>query len=271
MKSITFNPLRTLAIPNTHYIKPELMFRHREDIAAADWILFPDYWQVNSLVYGLKKQIFPSVASYHLGHNKIEMTRAFQLLFPDYFPYTEILANTPTNTTMILETFPFPFIAKEIKNSMGKGVFIINNEQDLINYANANDVLYVQEYLPIDRDIRLTLVGEKVIGAYWRIGREDSHLNNVSQGGQIAFDPVPRDIIDLVETVAQTLNINHAGFDVAIYNGHPYFFEFNTLFGNVGLQKMNLSIEEHIYQYLVAHHTPTKPPFLPDFNKKKTS
>jgi ribosomal protein S6--L-glutamate ligase len=33
-------------------------------------VLFPEYWQINPLVYALKKRIFPSVPTYHLGHDK---------------------------------------------------------------------------------------------------------------------------------------------------------------------------------------------------------
>lgn len=273
MKFVTFNPLRTIAIPNTTYIKPELMSRHKDEILAADWVLFPEYWQVNTLVYGLKKRIFPSISSYHLGHNKIEMTRSLQGICPEHVPYTEILASTPINIEMILERFSFPFIAKETRNSMGRGVFLIENERQLRDYAAKNDVLYVQEQLSIDRDIRVTLVGKKVIGAYWRIAKEGNYLNNVSQGGTISYDPVPREIIDLVEDVAAALGINHAGFDVAIENGWPYFFEFNVLFGNVGIQQMGISIEKHILDYLEGQEPESTPPFTPisPFRFHKTS
>lgn len=44
MQFVTFNPLRTIGIPNTLYIKPELMFKNKEDILRADWVLFPEYW-----------------------------------------------------------------------------------------------------------------------------------------------------------------------------------------------------------------------------------
>ncbi|MFS8541302.1 MAG: hypothetical protein LOD89_04345, partial [Tissierellales bacterium] len=78
MRFVTFNPFRTLGIPNVTYIKPENMFKEVERIKEADFILFPEYWQVNALVYGLKKNIFPSISTYHLGHNKVETTRVLQ-------------------------------------------------------------------------------------------------------------------------------------------------------------------------------------------------
>ena len=53
---ITFDPFRTLGIPNVTYIKPENMFKEIDKVKGANYILFPEYWQVNSLVYGLKKE-----------------------------------------------------------------------------------------------------------------------------------------------------------------------------------------------------------------------
>ncbi|HEX7064474.1 MAG TPA: hypothetical protein VF199_05340 [Bacillales bacterium] len=263
MKSVTFNPYRTIGMPNIRYIKPEQMLRHKSEIREADWLLFPEYWQVNTLVYGLKKTVFPSAATFHLGHDKIEMTRVLEAICPENVPYTRILANTPLNIEIILEEFAFPFIAKEVRNSMGRGVFLIESKDQLREYTDKNEVLYVQELLPIDRDLRIAFVGDKVMGAYWRIGMENHHLNNVSAGGEISFAPVPRVAIDLVERTARKLGINHAGFDVAVVGSKLYFLEFNVLFGNVAFQQMNVSVEQHIYEYLLSQYKSFTPPTVP--------
>lgn len=255
--------MRTIGIPQCAYIKPELMFRHKEDITEAKWVLFPEYWQVNALVYALNARIFPSIQSFHLGHDKIEMTRVLQMLCPENVPYTQILANTESNIEVILEEFSFPFIAKEVRNSMGRGVHLIESKQQFYDYVNSNDVLYAQEYLPIDRDLRIAYVGDEVIGSYWRIGQDNHYLNNVSQGGTISFDNIPFEAVQLVERVARALNINHAGFDVAVVNDRLYFFEFNILFGNVAFQQANISIEQKIWEYLLKHDSTRTPPFKP--------
>jgi ribosomal protein S6--L-glutamate ligase len=235
------------------------MYRNKDAILQADWVLFPEYWQVNALVYGFKSNIFPSVNSFHLGHDKVEMTRALWSVCPNHVPYTQILASTESNVNHILEDFYFPFIAKEVRNSMGRGVFLIENKEQLIDYAQRNQVLYVQEYLPIDRDLRIAYVGDEVIGAYWRIGEENSHLNNVSQGGQISFDHIPPQAIELVKNTAKQLGINHAGFDVVVVDGQFYFLEFNILFGNTGFQQLHVSIEQKIWEYLLKEHSPHRP------------
>jgi ribosomal protein S6--L-glutamate ligase len=263
MRLITFDALRCLDIAGARYIKPELMFRHKDEIKSADWVLFPEYWQVNSLVYGLRKRIFPSVGSYHLGHDKIEMTRAFWSLCPEQVPQTLILPATPAAVEQVLDSFAFPFIAKEVRNSMGSGVHLIGSGAEFAAYWRANPVLYVQEYLPIRRDLRVVYIGEQVIAAYWRHGAEGEFRNNVARGGEIDFENIPAAALELVQRVAQALNIDHAGFDVAEVDGHYYLLEFNTLFGTEGLRRRNISVGGCILEYLERNTPqPTRPPSL---------
>src|SRR5690554_4965635 len=123
MKCVSFDALRTLHLPDVHYIKPEYLFHERERIEAEDWVLFPEYWQVNALVFGLKKRIFPSLSSYLIGHDKVEMTRAFQLVASGHTPWTVIEANEPQNAERVWDQMPLPFVAKIPKSSMGQKVF----------------------------------------------------------------------------------------------------------------------------------------------------
>ncbi|MDP5273275.1 ATP-grasp domain-containing protein [Chengkuizengella axinellae] len=250
MKLVTFNPLRTIGIPNISYIKPMNMYKEIEKIKCADMLLFPEYWQVNSLVYGLKKKIFPSIESYHLGHNKVEMTRVLKTICPEQIPYTEIVSNTEENKKMVMETFPLPFVAKEIKNSMGQGVFLIHNEKDFQDYTEKVDVLYIQEYIPNDRDLRICVIGNEVVAAYWRVEETGGFHHNVAQGGKVSYDNIPVETLDLVLDVSQKLGIDHAGFDVIFNNGKPYILEFNILFGNQGIQKQKVSLEQKIVDYI---------------------
>ncbi len=247
---VSFDPLRSLYIPGVTPIKPEHWLSRLDIVQAADWILFPEYWQVNALVYGLKKKIFPSISSFHLGHDKVEMTRVFQAVCPENTPFTQILAQTETAIETILDGFCFPFVAKEVRNSMGQGVFLIETRKDFLEYAKNNTVLYVQEYLPINRDLRLVLVGNKVVAGYWRIAAPGRFHNNVSCGGSVSFENIPEGAIRLVESFAGATGINHAGFDVAEVHGHFYFLEFNTRFGTRALIDRGIQLNPYILSYL---------------------
>lgn len=259
MRLITFNALRSIDISGVHYIKPDHYFHELTVIREADIVLYPEYWQVNSLVYALRKSIFPSVSSYHLGHDKIEQTRAFLSLVPNHVPLTEVLPSNDSSVQSVLERFDFPFVAKTVRSSMGEGVFLIESRQDFINYATQHEILYVQEYLPIQRDLRVVWVGKQVVTAYWREQTNGFH-NNLARGGIIQFDAVPPAALELVTSVAIALGIDHAGFDVAVVAGHCYLLEFNVLFGLDGLQQQGIRLGNYVMRHLgIDDNKPTNP------------
>lgn len=250
MRLLSFDPFRTLGMPGVTYVKPERYLDHLPEIQAADWLLFPEYWQVNGLVYAHKKRIFPSLASYHLGHDKIEMTRAMQGRWDAHLPRTLIGPSTPFERDHILDELGLPLVAKAVRSSEGRGVRLIADEAAWRDHCQQHDVLYAQEYLPMDRDLRLVVIGRRVVAGYWRLQGADGFLNNLAAGGALAFDPVPAAALRLVRDIARTLGIDHAGFDVAWVGGHPYVLEFNRLFGNAGLREQGVSPAALIHAHL---------------------
>jgi len=259
MRIITFDALRCLDIPGVHYIKPEQYLNHLPEIAQAEWVLFPEYWQVNALYYGLGARLFPSIASYHIGHDKIEQTRAFQLACPNNIPDTQILENSPENTERLWDDLVTPFVAKDPRSSEGRGVFLVEERRQWRDYCAQSPVLYVQELLPIDRDLRLVLVGKKVVAGYWRLQSPDGFHNNVAQGGTLDFSPLPASAVQLVEQVAHRLDLDHGGFDVAMVGNHPYIIEYNRLCGNQGLVEQGIRIGAMINDHLLtAGHSATR-------------
>jgi len=252
MHLISFNLFRSLNIPGITYIKPEHWLRHRHEITTADWVLFPEYWQVNSLIYGYKKRIFPSPAAYHLGHDKVQMTRVFEALYPEHVPHTRITAADTDHLWALPEEFGYPFVAKEIRNSMGQGVFLIDSPAAWRMYAQANNVWYAQEYLPINRDLRVVIIGEQVAVAYWRDIPEGAFHANVARGGRVNFADVPSEALSFALQVARSLGIDHAGFDLVMVGNHLYLLEFNLYFGNQGLATQGVNSADLIYGYLSA-------------------
>ncbi|WDP93246.1 MAG: ATP-grasp domain-containing protein [Desulfobacter sp.] len=228
------------------------MFDCLHEIKQAEVVLFPEYWQVNSLVYALKKKIFPSIAAYHLGHDKVEMTRSFQALCPEHVLKTGIHRLENTGFDELADRFGMPFVCKEIHSSSGLGVFLIKSREDFNYYAKTNPTIYVQEYIPLERDLRIVVIGDRVVSAYWRVGGMDSFHNNISRGGKICRESVPKDIVDKVLTIAQGLGINYAGFDVALTDWGMFLLEFNLYFGTQGIPMNSFEIGQIIQHYLAS-------------------
>lgn len=253
MRLVSFDPFRSLRIPGVIVLKPERWLAHRDVLRAADCVLFPEYWQLDALQYALGCRLFPSPAALRLGHDKIAMTRALEAAFPVWTPMTLIRANTPAARDEILERFAFPFVMKVPRESMGRGVRLVKDRREFNAWCNfSQPVLYAQEYLPIERDLRVVWVGDAVVAAYWRRG-VDGFLNNVAQGGSVDFDGIPEAALDAVAAIARGLGIDHAGFDIAMVQGHPFVLEFNIRFGNQALTERGIRVEDHIHAWLLQH------------------
>ena len=262
MRLVSFNLFRTLSLDssgrfNLTHIKPEDFARHpghyRQQLEMADWVLFPEYWQLNSLLYAAGSRIFPGEATYRIGHDKVEMTRVCELLTPANLPKTHITRNTPEEAERLWQMLDTPFVAKLPKASQGVGVWLIENRSDWQRYLQIADRIYVQEYLPIEKDLRIVWVGDEIIAAYWRHQSDRSFHTNVSRGGYVSYEDIPQQALDYVTSLARALGINHAGFDIAMLGGHPYLLEFNRLFGNQGIPGGGKTIAAAIERYLLKH------------------
>lgn len=265
MRLVCFDPLRSLGMPEVTLIKPEHMFGRRADLLAADWVLYPRLWQVNALVHGLKRRIFPSLSSYHLGEDKVEMTRAFWTIAPEHVPRTLILPATEGAVQQVLDEIGLPVVVKEPKAAEGRGVRLVERASELRALAAQPlvDTLYAQELLPIDRDLRVVWIGDRVVAAYWRVAALGAFHNNVARGASVSYDEIPLAAVRLVEKVAFELGVDHAGFDVAMVDGHPFLMEFNTLFGTAGVEALGVKIAPVVYEYLQRRSRPPEHPTLP--------
>ena len=263
IRCVSFDIFRSLGIPDTLHVKPESVFQRMPDLKTVDWILFPPYNLVNLMAYALRKQIFPSISTYHLGFDKIQLTRALMARFPEQAPQTLICSPDTTGREQILDQMVFPFVMKAPRNSQGRGVSLIRNKRDFMDFADRQEILYAQEYLDIRRDLRVVRVSNKTVLAYWRAGAEGQFLNNVAAGGTIDYSGIPDKAIDLVAEISRELDINYAGFDVAEVDGRFYVLEYNLFFGTQALNEKKIALAPVIYQYLLEQSQnrikPTEP------------
>ena len=96
----------------------------------------------------------------------------------------------------IIDDFAFPFVAKIPRGSaMGRGVYLIQQNNELSDYLKITNTAYIQEFLPSDRDIRVVIIGEKIVHAYWRIAPENDFRCNIAVGGRVCLDSIPADAL----------------------------------------------------------------------------
>jgi ribosomal protein S6--L-glutamate ligase len=190
------------------------------------------------------KDIFPRNYYAFLG-NKIAQTNFFQLLGIPH-PKTRIYYGR-NRIDRIEADFRYPFMAKvPVGSSQGLGVFLVHSREDLNGYLERQNPAYIQQYLPIDRDLRTVVIGGNVVHAYWRIHCESDFRNNVSRGGSISFEDVPVTAIDFAAEVVSRCRFDEVGLDICLYEGKYWVLEANMVYGLEGFKKKGMDIHEII-------------------------
>ncbi len=181
------------------------------------------------------KSTFPSYHTYKCVQDKIRQTALLQLAGLPH-PRTRVFYGK-RQQARIGRYFNFPCIGKEPRGSaMGRGVFLIGDAADLERYTHDRHVAYIQEYIPIDRDIRVVVIGGRAAHAYWRIAAQGEFRTNLARGGRISLDPVPETAVALALKAAHTCGWDDVGMDICSHNGQFTILEGNMKYGKQGFR-----------------------------------
>lgn len=205
-----------------------------ELIRKADKIYYPTLFYAD-LFDAMGKKTFPSYHTYKCVQDKIKQTALFNLLDIPH-PKTRVFYGMRRKKA-ILAHFGYPFIAKVARGSaMGRGVFLIDDENKLDAYLQLTTPAYIQEYMPIDRDIRIVVIGRQAVHAYWRVAKSGEFRTNVAQGGIVRLDDIPGKAMDLALYTAHSCRWDDVGIDICEYNHDFYVLEANMKYGKEGFR-----------------------------------
>lgn len=207
-------------------------------IQAADKIYHPTLFY-SDLMDTMGIPTFPGHHTYKTVQNKIKQTALFQMLGIPH-PRTRVYYG-PRQQQRIRTDFPYPFIAKIPRGSArGRGVYLIRNDQDLERYLSRKHPAYIQAYHRVDRDLRVVIVGGRIVLAYWRVAAEGEFRTNLSAGGRIRFDPVSEQIRTLARTTARLCRWDDVGIDIIAANDRLYVLEGNMKYGTEGFRRAGI-------------------------------
>ena len=196
------------------------------------------------------KRIFPSLESHLYESDKIKQTTLLNLLGIAH-PRTRVFYGRQSKD--ILKYFSFPFVAKTPRgSSQGLGVYLIKDQDDLSRYLAANHPAYIQEYLPLKRDIRVVVIGREPVITYWRVPAPGQWLTNVARGGRVDFQDVPREAVNLAVEAARLANFDDVGVDVAMGEDGPVILEFNFKYGRKGARLIGMDLSKEIADRILS-------------------
>jgi len=167
-----------------------------------------------------------------LSRNKIAIPNTMMVRFPiDQF--------------LVANNIGFPCVVKVVTGSYGEGVYLCEKEKDfkklmeLIDNLGGKKSILVQEYMGErpGEDLRVLVIGGKVIGAMKRTAPEGDFRANISSGGTGCPYPVTEEIETMALSTAGCLGLeiagidllfDKAGFRVCEANSNPGFKGFET-------------------------------------------
>lgn len=125
----------------------------------------------------------------------------------------------------------FPFVIKESFGSFGQQVYLIKNRTELMKKVKELEgkPFLFQEYIAESkgRDIRLQVVGKKVVASMYRYSENDFRANITNGGHMKAYEPTEEEI-ELAVRATEAVGADFAGVDLLFGKEGPLVCEVNS-------------------------------------------
>jgi gamma-F420-2:alpha-L-glutamate ligase len=170
-----------------------------------------------------------------------------------------MLVRFPVDVSMVKNEIGFPAVVKVISGSHGNGVYLCERMADFeklmefINSLQSKKTLIVQEYCGErpGEDLRILVVGGKVIGAMKRIAPVGDFRANISAGGSGEPYTMTYEIEQIALETSRVLGLDVAGIDLLFDTRGFRVCEANSNPGFSGFEKYcGLDVAGAIVDYL---------------------
>jgi len=163
-------------------------------------------------------RFIPSLDTQFANKSKENVTRfAWKYNLP--IPKTYIYYNRGKGDTFLKNT-KYPKIIKRSYGPSNYGGYFVHKVD---SYKEARALfdekkyhpMYIQDFIPMEADIRVMLIGHKPVCAFWRRAPKGEWLTNTSQGGSMDYMNVPKSVLDLAVRASKAANAEYWACDIA--------------------------------------------------------
>mgnify|MGYP000058626454 FL=1 len=169
-----------------------------------------------------------------------------------------LLTRFPCKAELVEKQVGFPCVLKVITGSHGAGVYLCHTPKEfedlseLISSLDSKTSMIIQEYVSHSegRDLRVIVIGGRVVGAMQRTATDGSFKANISRGGEGAPYDVDDEMEMLAIQVAKVLDLDIAGVDLLFHPDGYKICEANSSPGFKGFEKaLDINIPEKVFSY----------------------
>jgi RimK family alpha-L-glutamate ligase len=186
--------------------------------------------------------------------------RSHQLLASHGLPIPNtMLVRFPVEVDIVDDMIGWPCVVKVISGSYGEGIYLCENKtsfkkmMEFVGNLDTPKILLVQEYVDAKpgEDLRVFVVGGKVIGAMKRHAPEGDFRANISNGGYGEPFEVNSEIDYLAREAARICGLDIAGIDLLFDKDGYKICEANSAPGFEGFEKYcQVDVAGQIAEYI---------------------
>lgn len=173
-------------------------------------------------------------------------------------PATSLARDSKSIGKLIKSVGGPPVILKTLQGTQGLGVMLaesIGSASALIDtFLGLNQSILIQQYIVESRgeDLRVFILGDKVLAGMKRKARLSDFRSNIHRGGRGEYYEVPGEIERIALKTSRILGLKIAGIDILRSSSGPLILEANSSPGFQELEKISdLNIAGEIADYLI--------------------
>jgi len=170
-----------------------------------------------------------------------------------------MMVRFPIQEKLITDNIGYPCVIKVVTGSYGAGVYLCEKKRDykkiveFVESLGSKKTLLVQEYLGDQpgEDLRVLVIGGKVLGAMKRSAPEGDFRANITNGGTGENFPVTEEIDYIARETASALGLTIAGVDLLFDKRGFRVCEANSNPGFNGFEKYcGIDVADAITEYI---------------------
>ena len=173
--------------------------------------------------------------------------------------YLELSKKDITNTSFVdkaISKLGLPLIIKEAYGSFGQQVYLLNSKEEILDLIK-NKIIYkdflFQKFIKTScgKDIRVNIVGGKIVNAIYRENKSDFR-SNISNGGNAKVIKLNSKQEEIALKAFNALNLDFAGIDILFgENDNPIICEVNSNFHFYSTYKVTgVNLADYIRDYM---------------------
>lgn len=172
-------------------------------------------------------------------------------------PDTAISWNFENLNNFIAEFGEHPAVIKLLSSTHGDGVFKSETAKSSSTLMEAflrlNHEVLIQKFITesAGTDIRVFVVGNKVVAAMQRIAQNDEFRSNIHRGANAIPIRLTKEELKIAKESAKLMDLDIAGVDIMRSNKGPVVIEINASPGLEGIETTTkVNISKHIIQHI---------------------